>query len=95
MKGQLQDKVAIVTGGATGIGEAICRKFARQGAKVVVNSLPDDPIGDVVTAILDDGGAAIPFAGDVSDEMQARPCVDPNIEKALITSVPLGRRGTP
>jgi NAD(P)-dependent dehydrogenase (short-subunit alcohol dehydrogenase family) len=68
MKCQLHDKVAIVTGGGTGIGEAVCRKFAREGAKVVVNGLPDDPITDVVAAILDDGGTAIPYAGDVSDE---------------------------
>ena len=80
MPGQLQDKVAIVTGGGTGIGEAICRKFAREGAKVVVNGLPDDPISDVVTAILDEGGVAIPFAGDVSDEAQAKACVDAAIE---------------
>ena len=72
----LDNKVAIVTGGGTGIGEAICRTFARQGASVVVNGLPDDPIADVVAAILDEGGAAIPFAGDVSDESQAQACVD-------------------
>jgi NAD(P)-dependent dehydrogenase (short-subunit alcohol dehydrogenase family) len=81
MKGQMQDKVAIVTGGGTGIGEAICRKFAREGAKVVVNGLPDDPISDVVTAILNDGGVAIPFAGDVSDETQARACIDAAIDE--------------
>jgi NAD(P)-dependent dehydrogenase (short-subunit alcohol dehydrogenase family) len=81
MKGQLQDKVTIVTGGGTGIGEAICRKFAREGARVVVNGLPDDPVEDVVTAILDDGGVAIPFVGDISNEAEARACVDAAIDE--------------
>jgi NAD(P)-dependent dehydrogenase (short-subunit alcohol dehydrogenase family) len=81
MKGQLQDKVAIVTGGGTGIGEAICRKFAREGAKVVVNGLPDDPIRDVFSAIRDEGGTAIPFAGDVSVDAQARACVAAAIDE--------------
>jgi NAD(P)-dependent dehydrogenase (short-subunit alcohol dehydrogenase family) len=81
MKGQLRDKVAIVTGGGTGIGEAVCLKFAREGAKVVVNGLPDDPIADVVTAILDAGGDAIPFAGDVAIEGQAKACVDAAVAK--------------
>jgi NAD(P)-dependent dehydrogenase (short-subunit alcohol dehydrogenase family) len=76
MQGLLQDKVAIVTGGGTGIGEAICRKFGREGAKVVVNGLPGDPIEDVVTAIRGDGGAAVGFAADVSDDDQAAACVD-------------------
>jgi NAD(P)-dependent dehydrogenase (short-subunit alcohol dehydrogenase family) len=75
MSGQLNGKVAIVTGGGTGIGEAICRKFAREGAKVVVNGLPKDPIGDVVAAILAEGGEAAEFEGDISDEQQARACV--------------------
>src|SRR3954452_19724671 len=75
-KGELEDKVAIVTGGGTGIGEAICRKFSREGAKVVVNGLPGDPIDDVVFAILNEGGEAIPFAGDISDEKTARECVN-------------------
>jgi NAD(P)-dependent dehydrogenase (short-subunit alcohol dehydrogenase family) len=80
MKGQLQGKVTIVTGGGTGIGEAICRKFAREGAKVVVNGLPDDPIGDVVSAILDEDGDAVPFAADVSDDAHAKACVDAAIQ---------------
>ena len=76
MNGRLENKVAIVTGGGTGIGEAICLKFAREGAKVLVNGLPDDPVEDVADAIRNEGGEAIAFAADVSDEAQARACVD-------------------
>jgi NAD(P)-dependent dehydrogenase (short-subunit alcohol dehydrogenase family) len=81
MKGQLEDKVVIVTGGGTGIGEAICRKCAREGAKVVVNGLRGDPIDDVVAEILDDGGIAMSFAADVSNEAEARACVDAAIDE--------------
>jgi NAD(P)-dependent dehydrogenase (short-subunit alcohol dehydrogenase family) len=81
MQGQLQDKVVIVTGGGTGIGEAICRKMALEGAKVVVNGLPGDPISDVVSAIIEDGGTAIPFTGDVSDETQAEACIDAALDE--------------
>jgi NAD(P)-dependent dehydrogenase (short-subunit alcohol dehydrogenase family) len=81
MLGKLQDKVAIVTGGGTGIGEAICRKFAREGAKVLVNGLPGDPIDDVAAAIKEDGGEAIAFGGDVSDEAQARACVAAAVDR--------------
>lgn len=76
----LQDKVVIVTGGGTGIGEAICRRFAQEGAKVVVNGLPDDPINDVVADIIHEGGDAVAFAADVSSEDGARGCVDTAIE---------------
>src|ERR1041384_1562690 len=78
---KLQNKVAIITGGGTGIGEAICRKFAREGAMLVVNGLPDDPIDDVVTAILEEDGEAAAFAGDISDEDNAQACVDMAIKK--------------
>jgi NAD(P)-dependent dehydrogenase (short-subunit alcohol dehydrogenase family) len=81
MRHQLQDKVAVVTGGGTGIGEAICRKFAREGAKVVVNGLPEDPIAEVARDIVDSGGKAIPLAADVSDETGARACVDEAIRQ--------------
>jgi NAD(P)-dependent dehydrogenase (short-subunit alcohol dehydrogenase family) len=42
--GRLEGKVAIITGAGIGIGEAIAHKFAKEGARVVVSGLPDDPI---------------------------------------------------
>jgi NAD(P)-dependent dehydrogenase (short-subunit alcohol dehydrogenase family) len=81
MNRHLQNKVAIVTGGGTGIGEAICRKFAREGATVIVNGLPDDPVNDVVAAISAEGAQATAFTGDVSVEENARACVNCAISK--------------
>src|SRR5690606_25555480 len=75
MPGRLQDKVAIVTGGATGIGEAICKKFALEGARVIVNGLEGDPVQEVVEEITRTGGQATGFIGDVADEPQAQACV--------------------
>lgn len=73
---RFNNKVVIVTGGGTGIGEAVCLRFAAEGAKVVVNGLPDDPIESVASAIRSSGGEAVAVAGDVSDEDQAKHCVD-------------------
>jgi len=75
MTGRLADKVAIITGAGTGIGEAIAHKFAKEGAKVVVNGLPDDPIEDVAHSINQYGGTAIAYGGDVSEEAYAQSCV--------------------
>jgi NAD(P)-dependent dehydrogenase (short-subunit alcohol dehydrogenase family) len=75
MTRRLENKVAIVTGAGTGIGEAIAHKFAKEGAKVVVNGLPDDPIEAVASAIREYGGVAIAYAGDVSQESYAQGCV--------------------
>ncbi len=72
---RLEGKVAIVTGGATGIGEAICKKFALEGAKVIVNGFPEDPVQDVVNDIRKMGGEASAFLADVSHEGNAMECV--------------------
>lgn len=72
---RLEGKVAIVTGGATGIGEAICKKFAVEGARVIVNGFPEDPVQDVVDDIRKMGGEASAFIADVSHEGNAMECV--------------------
>jgi len=72
---RLSGKVAIVTGGATGIGEAISKKFAREGAKVVVNGFPEDPVNEVVNDIVRAGGDAIAFIADISSEANAMACI--------------------
>ena len=48
MTGQLDGKVAVVTGGASGIGEATVRRFVAEGARVVVADLQDGPGGELV-----------------------------------------------
>lgn len=77
---RLESKVAIITGAGTGIGEAIAYKFAKEGAKVVVSGLPDDPIEDVVKSIKERGGDAVTYAGDISQEFHAQYCVQKAID---------------
>jgi 3-oxoacyl-[acyl-carrier protein] reductase len=67
MAGQLDGKVAMVTGAATGIGAACARALAREGAVVVCTSLPTDPTQSVVDQILAAGGKAIVKPLNVTD----------------------------
>ena len=59
---RLEGKVAIVSGGGTGIGAAAARRFAREGAKVVVTGRRAEPLERVAAEI---GGRAV--AGDTAD----------------------------
>ena len=66
---RFQGKVALVTGGASGMGAEASIRLAREGAAVAVVGLPDDPRGnEVVSQITDDGGQAIYVGADVSRE---------------------------
>ncbi|RAU83807.1 SDR family NAD(P)-dependent oxidoreductase [Pontibacter arcticus] len=76
MGNRLEGKVAIVTGGGTGIGEAIAKKFAAEGASVVVAGFPEDPVEQVAKDIMEQGGAAIAFSRDISSEANAKSCVE-------------------
>jgi glucose 1-dehydrogenase len=65
---KLQGKTAIVTGAATGIGTGIARRFAEEGACVVVDYLSrDDRARAVVEEVEKDGGTALAVRADVTD----------------------------
>jgi NAD(P)-dependent dehydrogenase (short-subunit alcohol dehydrogenase family) len=66
--GQVQDKVAIVTGGASGIGAACAELLAREGAKVLVTDLDDAHGSTLVDKINKCGGEALYWHHDVSEE---------------------------
>jgi NAD(P)-dependent dehydrogenase (short-subunit alcohol dehydrogenase family) len=68
--GKLKDKVAIITGGDSGIGRAVAVAMAREGALISILYLEEhDDARETVRLVEAEGSQAILFAGDVSDEM--------------------------
>jgi len=72
---RLKDKVAIVTGGGSGFGEGMARRFAAEGAKLVVNDLNATGGQRVVDAIRQQGGKAVYVGGDVSKRADVKAMV--------------------
>lgn len=70
MSDRLKDKVAIVTGAAHGIGEAIAIRLASEGAKVVIADVDQAAAQETVKTIESNNGLAIATAVDVSDRAQ-------------------------
>jgi glucose 1-dehydrogenase len=78
---KLQNKVAIVTGAATGIGRAIAVRFALEGAAVVVDYIgtPDTP-NETEQAITSAGGKTIAVAADVSKPDQVQNLIESTLK---------------
>lgn len=65
-------KTAVVTGGGSGIGEAMCRAFAAEGLSVVVSDIDLSAAEGVANSINDTGGSAIAVRTDVSDRASVK-----------------------
>lgn len=73
---KLQDRVAIVTGAARGIGRAIALRFAADGAAVAVDDIDLDGANAVADEIVANGGQAAAFDADVTDSDEVEAMVD-------------------
>lgn len=79
---KLKDRVAVVTGGGTGIGRGISEGFAHEGAAVVVNySKSKKSAEDVVGSIDRAGGQAVAIQADVSQDAEARRLIEEAVSR--------------
>ncbi|HEV7222289.1 MAG TPA: SDR family oxidoreductase [Pirellulales bacterium] len=69
---RLQGKVAVITGGGSGIGRATCQVFAQEGAAVIVADVNRESGEAVARGVNDHGGRAIAVETDVADEASIR-----------------------
>src|SRR5581483_2185006 len=77
----LRDKVAVVAGGAGGIGTATCLRLGQEGTKVVVGDLDGQAAAAVAKEITGAGGQAVSLAFDIGDEDAVRALVAKAVEE--------------
>jgi len=78
MSGQLNGKVALITGGGSGIGAAIARRFVAEGAKIVITGRRKEALAETVATLPE--GSVLAFAGDVRNPDDAKAMVEETVK---------------
>jgi len=78
---RFQGKAVVITGSGRGIGQAMAKMFAREGAMVTVNDIDAAPAEETVQAIRTEGGTAIACVADVTKPDEAQRIMDVTVEK--------------
>ena len=87
--GRLDGKVAIITGGNSGVGEATAELFAREGAKVVITARRVDKLDAVATKIRENGGEVLAIPCDVSKVEEVNAMVEAALDGDFDTAAAL------
>jgi NAD(P)-dependent dehydrogenase (short-subunit alcohol dehydrogenase family) len=77
----LRGKVAVITGGASGIGKAVARRAADEGMRLVLADIEEGPLSDAVAELRDEGGEATGVVTDVSDAASVRALRDRALDR--------------
>jgi NAD(P)-dependent dehydrogenase (short-subunit alcohol dehydrogenase family) len=77
----LNGKVAVVTGGASGIGNALARRFASEGAQIVIGDIEVDALERAVAELRASGASAVGIVTDVTDPARMQALADAAVER--------------
>ena len=78
MNAHLSGKIALITGGGSGIGAAIAKRFVAEGAKIVITGRRKEALAETVAALPE--GSVLPFAGDVRNPDDAKAMVEATVK---------------